>query len=220
MHTVSILLAWGTIYPSHRSQVMVWLHRFKDTEGMMSRWLHALQQFQLSIVHRPGKDHGNADGLSRAPSSPCRQCTRPDCPPTVLMHSNTDQPFDSLSTGSSEDADLVPVQSGEDWIARLDDDLSQPAGYSFRISALQREDPVCITLHAWIVADEFPPWAEVKSMLPELHSLWHHCNNLSVDDNCISSQSALLQLLVPKAGWEQLFLSYHASLYGGHLGRT
>ena len=125
----------------------------------------------------------NADGLSLAPSSPCRQCTRPDCPPAILMHINTDQPFDSVSTGSSEDADLVPVQSGEDCIARLDDDLSQPAeisGDSFRI---QREDPVCITLHAWIVADEFPPWAEVKSMLPELRSLWHHRNNLSVDDN-------------------------------------
>ena len=50
-----------------------------------------------------------------------------------------------------------PLQSGEDWIARIDDDLSQPAEISgdlFRISALQREDPVCITLHAWIVADE------------------------------------------------------------------
>ena len=144
------------------------------------------------------------------------------------MHSDTDQPFESVSTGSSEDADLVPVQSGEDWIARLDDDLSQPAeisGDSFRISALQREDPVCITLHPWIVTDEFPPWAEVKSMLPELRSLWHHRNNLSVDDNGTlwrkrSSQSALLQLLVPKAGREQLFLSYHASLYDGHLGRT
>ena len=138
--------------------------------------------------------------------------TRPDCPPAVLMHSNTDQPFDSVSTGSSEDADLVPVQSGEDWFARLADDLSQPAeisGDSFRISALQREDPVCITLHAWIVADEFPSWSEVKSMLPELRSLWHHRNNLSVDDNGTlwrkrSSQSALLQLLVPNVGREQL----------------
>ena len=194
----------------------------------MSRWLHSLQQFQFSIVHRSGKDHGNADGLSRTPSSPCRQCTRPDCPPATLIHGDTDQPFDSVSTGSSEDADLVPVQSGEDWIAKLDDDLSQPAeisGDSFRISALQREDLVCITLHAWIVADEFPTWAEVKSMLPELRSLWHHRSNLSVDANGTlwrkrSSQSAILQLLVPKAGRERLFLSYHASLYGGHLGRT
>ena len=144
---------------------------------------------------------------------------------TVMTHVKALQAGHS-SQGTSEP--ITPVQSGEDWIARLDDDLSQPAeisGDSFRISALQREDPVCITLHAWIVADEFPPWAEVKSMLPELRSLWHHRNNLSIDTNGTiwrkrSSQSALLQLLVPKAGRERLFLSYHASLYGGHLGRT
>ena len=131
----------------------------KDTEGMLSRWLHSLQQFQFSIIHRPGKDHGNADGLSRAPSSPCRQCTRPDSPPAALIHHDSDQPFDSVSTGSSEDADLVPVQSGEDWIARLDDDLSRPvetSGDSFRISALQKEDPVCVKLHDWVLAEEFP----------------------------------------------------------------
>ena len=215
-----------TLRTDHKS--LVWLHRFKDTEGMLSRWLHSLQQFQFSIIHRPGKDHGNADGLSRAPSSPCRQCTRPDCPPAALIHHDSDQPFDSVSTGSSEDADLVPVQSGEDWIARLDDDLSRPvetSGDSFRISALQKEDPVCVKLHDWVLAEEFPAWAEVKSMLPELRSLWHHRNNLSVDDNGTlwrkrSSQSAQFQLLVPKAGREQLFLSYHASLFGGHLGRT
>ena len=71
-----------TLRTDHKS--LVWLHRFKDTKGMMmTRWLHALQQFQFSIVHRPGIDHGNADGLSRVPSSPCRQCTQPDCPPVV-----------------------------------------------------------------------------------------------------------------------------------------
>ena len=215
-----------TLRTDHKS--LVWLHRFKDTEGMLSRWLHSLQQFQFSIIHRPGRDHGNADGLSRAPSSPCRQCTRPDCPPATLIQCDSDQPSDSTSTGSSEDADLVPVQSGEDWIARLDDDLSRPvetSGDSFRISTLQKEDPVCMTLHSWVVANEFPAWAEVKSMLPELRSLWHHRNNLSVDDNGTlwrkrSSQSAQLQLLVLKAGRERLFLSYHASLYGGHLGWT
>ena len=62
-----------TLRTDHKS--LVWLHRFKDTDGMMARWLHALQQFQFSIIHRPGDDHGNADRLSRAPSSPCRQCT-------------------------------------------------------------------------------------------------------------------------------------------------
>ena len=73
-----------------------------------------------------------------------------------------------------------------------------------------------------LLLTKFPTWAEV---LPELRSLWHHRNNLSVDANGTlwrkrSSQSAILQLLVPQAGRERLFLSYHASLYGGHLGRT
>ena len=64
------------IRTDHKS--LIWLHRFKDTEGMMARWLHTLQQFQFTIVHRAGRDHSNADGLSRVPTSPCGQCTRVD----------------------------------------------------------------------------------------------------------------------------------------------
>ena len=192
-----------TLRTNHKS--LVWLHHFRDTEGMMSRWLHALQQFQFSIVHRPGKDHGNADSLSRVPSFPCRQCPRPDCPPVPI---------------------LVPMHSWEDWIALLDDDLSQTsavASDSFRISALQKEDPVCITLSSWISSGTLPTWAEIKGLLSELRLLWHDRNNLTVDDGGIiwrrrSTQGPLLQLLVPKPGRKELFLSYHASLFGGHLG--
>ena len=103
-----------TLRTDHKS--LVWLHQFKDMEGMMARWLHALQQFQFSIIHRPGRDHGNADGLSRVPASPCRQCTRPDCPPVVEVTESVNQPFDSESIGSSEDTDLIPIHSGEDWM--------------------------------------------------------------------------------------------------------
>ena len=54
------------------------------------------------------------------------------------------QPFDDASMGDSEDDDLIPIQSGEDWIAQLDDDLSRPASQSgevFNITALQKETP-------------------------------------------------------------------------------
>ena len=60
-----------------------------------------------------------------------------------------DQPFYAESVGDSEDADLVPVQSGEDWVAQLDDELSRPAsqsGETFRITALQLKDSTCVTL--------------------------------------------------------------------------
>ena len=42
-----------TLRTDHKS--LVWLHRFKGTEGMMARWLHTLQQFQFSIIHRAGR---------------------------------------------------------------------------------------------------------------------------------------------------------------------
>ena len=86
-----------TLRTDHRS--LVWLHRFKDTEGMMARWLHTLQQFQFTIVHRVGSDHGNADGLSRAPTDPWRQCTRVDCPQVDTSVVVADQPFDAVSVG-------------------------------------------------------------------------------------------------------------------------
>ena len=212
------------IRTDHKS--LVWLHRFKDTEGMMARWLHTLQQFQFTIVHRASRDHSNADGLSRVPTSPCGQCTRVDCPRVDTAVEVEDQPFDAESVGDSEDADLVPIQSGEDWVARLDDDLSGPAtptGEAFRISALQLEDATCITLLEWIRAANFPPWKEVKGLCPEIRLLWHHRNNLSVDANGViwrkrSSQGSRLQLLVPGPARESLFQAYHASLFGWSFG--
>ena len=123
--------------------------------------LHTLQQFQFSIVHRAGRDHGNADGLSRVPTSPCGQCTRVDCPPVDTAVEVADQPFDVESVGDSDDAELVPLQSGADWVAQLDDDLSRPAsqtGEIFSITALQLlEDTTCITLLEWIRSEVFLP---------------------------------------------------------------
>ena len=206
------------IRTDHKS--LVWLHRFKDTEGMMARWLHTLHQFQFTIVHRAGRDHSNADGLSRVPASPCGQCTCVDCPRVDMAVEVEDQPFDAESVGDSEDADLVPIQSGEDWVAQLTDDLSGPAtrtGDAFRISALQLEDATCITLLEWIRTASFPPMEGCERTVPG--------NNLSADANGViwrkrSSQESRLQLLVPGPARESLFQAYHASLFGGHLGRN
>ena len=71
----------------------------------------------------------------------------------------SDQPFDAESLGDSEDADLIPLQSGEDSVAQLDNNLSHPAsqlGELFRITALQLEDPTCVTLLERILSDTFP----------------------------------------------------------------
>ena len=43
------------------------LRNLKDVGGCISRWIMYLQQFQYTIEYRPGKQHTNADTLSRIP---------------------------------------------------------------------------------------------------------------------------------------------------------
>ena len=48
-----------------------WLMNFKNPEGQVAKWIEFLSAFHMDIEHRPGRSHGNADGVSRIP---CRQC--------------------------------------------------------------------------------------------------------------------------------------------------
>ena len=42
-----------------------WLQEFKHPEGQLARWLEQLQEFDFKTEHRPGRQHSNADALSR-----------------------------------------------------------------------------------------------------------------------------------------------------------
>ena len=53
-----------------------WLLNFKNAEGQMARWLGDLGTYDYEIQHRPGSQHGNADGLSRRPCHECTYCER------------------------------------------------------------------------------------------------------------------------------------------------
>ena len=51
-----------------------WLLNYKDADGMLSRWLTSLSEYDFTIEYRPGKQHLNADGLSR-----CHSCKNASC---------------------------------------------------------------------------------------------------------------------------------------------
>uniref|UniRef100_A0A669CP14 ribonuclease H n=1 Tax=Oreochromis niloticus TaxID=8128 RepID=A0A669CP14_ORENI len=46
---------------------LTWLLNFKHPEGQVVRWLEVLQGYDFEIQHRAGRQHGNADALSRRP---------------------------------------------------------------------------------------------------------------------------------------------------------
>ena len=53
-----------------------WLMRFKNPEGQTWRRIIVLRTYDFEIQHRPGKQHGNANDLSRRPCQGCRHCER------------------------------------------------------------------------------------------------------------------------------------------------
>ena len=44
-----------------------WLKNLKMPSGQIARWLQEIGNYNLIITHRPGRQHGNADALSRKP---------------------------------------------------------------------------------------------------------------------------------------------------------
>ena len=48
-----------------------WLHKFKEPEGQVARWLEVLFEFDYTVVHRAGKRHTYAAALSRGRCSQC-----------------------------------------------------------------------------------------------------------------------------------------------------
>ncbi|MCG8112563.1 MAG: hypothetical protein N0E59_17555, partial [Candidatus Thiodiazotropha taylori] len=44
------------------------LMKTKEPEGQQARWIETLAEYDFEVKHRPGKRHGNADALSRAPT--------------------------------------------------------------------------------------------------------------------------------------------------------
>jgi hypothetical protein len=111
-----------TIITDHAS--LTWLHRFREPEGMVARWITRLSPFDYKIIHRPGRQHGNADGLSRRTSRPCKRADCHECAPlvnqvttpairTIATPTQTDSPLPDSEEGMDTD-DLEPGEEGMD----------------------------------------------------------------------------------------------------------
>ena len=145
---------------------LVWLKNLKNIQGMLARWLAKLQQFNFDIVHRPGAQHGNADGLSR-----CPQCERGSCAPTTdTSHSDPEQPYATSCIGSSLDSEHVPLESGETCVAAV---MIAHSENSKLITTAQKTDSEISIVREWIVTGKFP--ACIQDFAPasyELKAYW------------------------------------------------
>ena len=171
---------WG---PKFRSQflvrtdhaALVWLKNLKNIQGMLARWLAKLQQFHFDIVHRPGAQHGNADGLSC-----CPQCEKGSCAPTTNTgHSDPEQPYANSCEGSSLDSELIPLESGETCVAAV---MIAQSENGKLITTAQKTDSEMSIVREWLVTGKFP--ACIHDFAPasyELKAYWIGRKSLFLD---------------------------------------
>ena len=198
---------------------LVWLKNLKNIQGMLARWLAKLQQFHFDIIHRPGAQHGNADGLSR-----CPQCDRGACAPNINIDlSDPEQPYASSCIGSSLDSELIPLESGETCMAAV---MITQSDNSKLITAAQLTDSDITIVRNWFIAGKFP--ARTQDFAPasyDLKSYWVGRKSLFLDDQGIlwrnrSETSSRAQLVVPRSLRDTIFNDSHHTTYGGHFGIT
>ena len=58
-----------TVQTDHRA--LKWLNQMREQNSRLMRWSLALQPYQFQVVHRAGRQHANANALSRIDASQC-----------------------------------------------------------------------------------------------------------------------------------------------------
>ena len=98
-------------------QALKWLFSLREPKGRIARWIEILSAYQFSIEYRPGKKHGNADGLSRCPNPRDCQCPEVDnleslrCGPCSKCRKRSQDMY--LRESSEERAQLVQIVDQE-----------------------------------------------------------------------------------------------------------
>ena len=179
-----------TLRTDHGS--LTWLMSFKEPEGQLARWLERLQELDFDVVHRRGRVHRNADGLSWLP---CRQCGR-EChgTPTVAEVAVTTLQLPDSQAGESlrqiqlTDPVMAPLLQGKEAGTKPD-----TRSFSVFNKAARR------LLQIW---DQLVVHSGIL------------CRQLQPTDGAPGG----LQTIIPKTLHTEVLADLHEGPMGGHLG--
>ena len=99
-----------------------WLMNFKNPEGQVARWHEVLSSYEFDILHRPGRQHRNADGMSRIP---CKQCGRVDEDEVEFDQQHVIKALYELDQGDPDSVDIKSAQESDRDISRLKEYLQK-----------------------------------------------------------------------------------------------
>ncbi|KAL5479477.1 hypothetical protein EMCRGX_G023003 [Ephydatia muelleri] len=169
-----------------------WLHNFKEPEGQVARWLETMAEFQYEVIHRPGKQHCNADSLS---CGQCRQCG-------LEVELETDEMFPVCEIS------LLPAWKNQEVadFQRADTDLEQVITWLQSGSVPQQ----CPKDSTWQLQSL---WTQCKNLLLKDGILYRQWEDIPG-----GGQDRYLHLVIPPTHIPRIMVGLHDSKIGGHMG--
>lgn len=226
---------------------LTWLMRFKHIEGQLARWLEELSQYQMRILHRPGKLHGNADGLSRIPDTllecncyqagvdvstlPCKGCTYCQRAHNQWTKFGTD--VDDVLPLAVRVITAVPQnQDNLERTVEVELDESDVEGAqenwlesfsSKQLRDYQLEDGTLTPIISWLESKEYPSKNELFRHGPATKALWLCQSKLKLIDGVLFYEwdgvgTSSLRFVVPESLQEMVLKFCHDVKLAGHLG--
>lgn len=212
-----------------------WLHRFKEADGLVGRWLAVLANYTYEIQHRDGKSHGNADAMSRHPAVFRRRCGRDECKDCAgkkgtpvkgclqLVSEVSCQVFcgdhgeyDEGEPGMAAKVSCVEAEATScNWLVPWEHD---------ELRAFQEGDKDISLVLSWVIAGSRPDkkaLAPCGRLVKNLVHLWPALkvvNGLLYRCWSCSRKGDTLQLIAPPEIREEIFRQLHSVRHGGHFG--
>jgi hypothetical protein len=188
-----------------------WLKNFKEPVGQLARWMEFLSEFDFVIEHRPGKSHGNADGLSRRPNS---------------LVGNHNGASEGLTSNVECENVVMAVHKGRE--KSTDESSSWCSVVSeTEIKQAQSDDPVLAPIIKSVRVGERPPSSEIQGSSRNTHVMWSNWPRLVLENDILyrrweseDGTRSKLQLVVPKSLVPVILKSLHDNPTSGHLGVT
>ena len=179
-----------------------WLMNFKNPEGQVARWLEVLSTFSITVEHRPGRLHGNADGLSRKPS-------------------------DDRDTSREDDRSLASPDQSKPSCMQVDTASRENQSEEItNLVVLQTEDDELSLVRSWVQINKRPQFNDISSGGYALKSLWSQLPCLDLRDgllvrrveNADKDTDVIYQALVPRNIRRTILNCCHDIKTAGHLG--
>ncbi|CAC5417413.1 unnamed protein product [Mytilus coruscus] len=183
----------------------------------MARWLETLNTYNFEIRHRPGRQHGNADGLSRRQCFPCSYCSKQD---QKEIDNSDETSVDLLRMAKMQDSQETSCSNKTDSTMWYEHKTNQ------EMFEAQKSDNVLFNLYR-LKSDNNnrPDWADVALQDVKLKKYWSQWDRIVLINNVLyrkwinaTTEESDLQFIVPEIWKENIMKMLHDDIQVGHFG--